>query len=142
MRRVLTFKWWRKSRTARERADNVCFRVCVAAEHLRMHENMRLPSDVLRIVRQYASDKVPPTPTATIMKKVKITHAAESNHHGIYMPERLRVATEGPPVCYGTLFTIRVYFISDLLPSYWSDYANTQDNDEPRARKERRTFDE
>ena len=106
-----------------------------------MHEKMRLPSDVLRIVKQYASDKLPPTPTATIMKKVKTAHLAESNHHGIYLPERLLVTTEWPTTCR-TIFTRRAYFISDLLPSYWSEYADTLDHDEPHAREERRTIDE
>ena len=126
----------------------MCFRARVAAEQLRMHKKMitgpsvPLPSDVLRIIKQYASDKLPPTPTATIMKQVKTTHVAESNHHGIYMPERLLVTTEWPTTCYRTIFTWRCYFISDLLPSYWSDYANTLDHAEPHARKDRRTFDE
>ena len=67
---------------------------------------MKLPSDVLRISREYDADKEPPTPTATRMKKVKGIHIAESNHDA-YPPERRLVTTDWPTTCYGTISTLR-----------------------------------
>ena len=98
----------------------------------------KLPNDVIKNIRGYGSDVYEPTPTAELIKTLRFDHKDTSEDNGLYLPHRLEVtATDGHFNCFnvtaispiGVAVPIpkRNYYISDLLPSYWSDYADTMD---------------
>ena len=95
----------------------------------------QLPSEVKKLIREFASDRLLPTPTALLIKQLHIQYQNETERHGIYLPDRLMVTTMSPTRfldgSYSTIAhddLIRRYHLVDFLPSYWSDYANTFDS--------------
>ena len=57
---------------------------------------IRLPRDVLDNIKGYASDKLPPTPTAKLIKTLKFEYKDLDYQNGMNFPHRLVVtATEG-----------------------------------------------
>ena len=91
----------------------------------------KLPKDVLNTIRGYASDTYKPSPTAQLIKTLEYEYKPTSNNGGVFRPYRLEVtATDGHfnlNKYYISSTPERNYIISDLLPSYWSFYANTMD---------------
>ena len=88
-----------------------------------------LPDEVKLLIRSYASDRVAATPTALIMKKLRISYKEASNDDNIYKPARLVVEAEAPTrFSEGSSLYERSYYLHDFLPSYWSLYADTMDN--------------
>ena len=83
-----------------------------------MHE---LPSDIKRRIREFASDKLPPTPTCLLVKELDFKYY-DTTDAGIYFPRRLEVRSK----LNNTL--MRRYWLHDFLPSYWSLYADTFDD--------------
>ena len=95
----------------------------------------QLPSEVKKLIREFASDRLLPTPTALLIKQLHFQYQNETERHGIYLPDRLMVTTMSPTRfldgSYSTIVHddyIRRYHLADFLPSYWSDYANTFDS--------------
>ena len=99
-----------------------------------------LPRDVITNIKAFASDKLPPSPTAKLIKTLQFEYKDTTYDNDIYRPHRLEVtATEGryfgrkffnAPNPNNGMFLFsakREYIISDFLPSYWSFYANTID---------------
>ena len=98
---------------------------------------MKLPTEVNQLIREFASDKLPPTPTAQLIKTLQFEYNDFSYENDVFRPYRLEVtATEGhfdfldhsePPGSRTNLvyWPTREFIISNFLPSYWSDYANT-----------------
>ena len=91
-----------------------------------------LPDEVKLLIRSYASDRVAATPTALIMKKLRISYKEASNDNNIYNPARLVVEAEAPTRFSDNMtrhpLYERSYYLHDFLPSYWSLYADTFDN--------------
>ena len=96
-----------------------------------------LPKDVRKNIRDYASDVYKPTPTADLIRTLRFEHKEASDDDGRYLPYRLEVtAMDGHFNCFNDTsyrysFAVpiprRNYYITDFLPSYWSDYADTMD---------------
>ena len=96
-----------------------------------------LPKDVRKNIRDYASDLYKPTPTAELIRTLRFEHKEASDDDRRYLPHKLEVnATDGHFNCftdtsYHYSFAVpipkRNYYITDFLPSYWSDYADTMD---------------
>ena len=98
-----------------------------------------LPRDVISNIKAFASDKLPPSPTAKLIKTLQFEYKDTTYDDDIFRPHRLEVtATEGrfdfldqsEPA--GSRINLvysetREFIISDFLPSYWSFYANTID---------------
>ena len=94
----------------------------------------QLPRECKQLIRGYASDRLPPTPTASLIKELDFEYH-ETTDIGIYLPQRLEVRSK-PPVRFSDSDEYRNRFIStymrrfylqDFLPSYWSDFADTYD---------------
>ena len=87
----------------------------------------QLPRECKQLIRGYASDKLPATPTALLISKLDFQYH-ETNPTGIYLPRRLEVRTM-PPVRFsdGDNLYMRRYYLHDFLPSHWSNYADTYD---------------
>ena len=99
----------------------------------------KLPADVITNIKAFASDKLPPTPTAKLIKTLQFEYKDTIYDNDIYRPHRLEVtAAEGrfdfldqsEPA--GSRINLvysetRELIISNFLPSYWSIYANTID---------------
>ena len=96
----------------------------------------QLPSEVKQLVRDYASDKLPPTVTAMMIKRLQFDYMPVVNEP-VYWPLRLVVKPIDPDDDERMRFHTtslnysdrlrRQYMLHDFLPSYWSDYANTFD---------------
>ena len=98
-----------------------------------------LPRDVITNIKAFASDKLPPSPTAKLIKTLQFEYKDTTYDNDIYRPHRLEVtAAEGrfdfldqsEPA--GSRINLvysetREFIISNFLPSYWSIYANTID---------------
>ena len=87
-----------------------------------------LPDEVKLLIRSYASDRVAATPTALIMKKLRISYKDASIDNNIY-----KVVVAEAPTRFSDNMTRhplyeRSYYLHDFLPSYWSLYADTFDN--------------
>ena len=99
----------------------------------------KLPADVISNIKAFASDQLPPSPTAKLIKTLQFEYKDTTYDNDIYRPHRLEVtATEGHfdwldwshrvGLRINLVFSAtREYIISDFLPSYWSFYANTMD---------------
>ena len=92
----------------------------------------QLPRECKQLIRGYASDKLPATPTALLISKLDFQYH-ETNPTGIYLPRRLEVRTM-PPVRFSDDYRnrfistyMRRYYLHDFLPSYWNDFADTYD---------------
>ena len=87
----------------------------------------KLPNDVLKNIRGYASDVYPPTPTAELIRTLRFEHREMTEENGIYFPRRLEVSAAEGHFIRAMPTTRRNYLTNDFLPSYWSEYANTMD---------------
>ena len=94
----------------------------------------RLPNDVTQLVREFASDKIPPTPTALLLKDLRFDYMPEV-HEPVYWPLRLSISIRDPATGirflsaeYGRRFRRR-FMLHDFIPSYWSSYADTFDGE-------------
>ena len=107
----------------------------------------KLPADVISNIKAYASDKLPPSPTAKLIKTLQFEYKDTTYDNDIFRPYRLEVTASdgryfGKKFMGGllesywsidnphTMFLVsakREYIISDFLPSYWSIYADTID---------------
>ena len=92
----------------------------------------QLPRECKQLIRSYASDKLPATPTASLIKELDFEYH-ETTDRGIYLPQRLEVRSK-PPVRFSDDYRNRIistymrrYYLHDFLPSYWSDHADTYD---------------
>ena len=56
----------------------------------------QLPSEVKKLIREFASDRLLPTPTALLIKQLHFQYQNETERHGIYLPDRLMVTTMSP----------------------------------------------
>ena len=98
----------------------------------------KLPQEIRTKIKEFASDKTPPTPTAEILKHLQFRYFSECQGHIPYRPARLMVWVDdnnctrfvGIRECWlsrNSSFR-RFYRLSDFLPSYWSDFADTHDS--------------
>ena len=97
----------------------------------------KFPADVISNIKAYACDIYKPTPTAQLIKTLNFEYKQTSHTGGIFRPYRLEENTNdgyfnwmnftSPLNADIWSIPIRQYIISDLLPSYWSFYANTMD---------------
>ena len=98
----------------------------------------KLPKEIRTKVREYASDKTPPTPTAEILKHLQFRYFSE-DQGPVYRPARLMVWVddhENHTRCFvtrggwlsGNDSSQRFYSLGDFLTSCWSDFANTYDS--------------
>ena len=88
----------------------------------------QLPSELkTERIHEFASDRLPPTPTASLIKELDFQYH-ETTDTWAYLPQRLEVRSK-PPVRFndGDNIHMRRYYLHDFLPSYWSDYAATYD---------------
>ena len=97
----------------------------------------QLPDECKQLIKGYASDRSPPSPTALLMKQLRFEYQNEANIDGIYLPYRLMITTMPPTRFMNWSYEvptivnddyIRRYHLTDFLPSYWSDYACTFDS--------------
>ena len=96
----------------------------------------QLPDECKQLIKGYASDRSPPSPTALLMKQLRFEYQNEANIDGIYLPYRLMITTMPPTRFMNRSYEvptivnddyIRRYHLADFLPSYWSVYASTFD---------------
>ena len=94
---------------------------------------LKLSPELKQLVRQFASDRLPPTPTADLIKTLQFKYKMATDNV-IYLPRRLEVRAKDAyfirrkiPSGQPLLATTRTYYLSDFQPSYWSDYADTMD---------------
>ena len=97
----------------------------------------QLPDECKQLIKGYASDKLPPSPTALLMKQLRFEYQNEANIDGVYLPYRLMITTMPPTRFMNRSYEvptivnddyIRRYHLTDFLPSYCSDYARTFDS--------------
>ena len=96
----------------------------------------QLPHECRELIKGYASDKLPPTATAMMIKKLQFDYMPIVNEP-VYWPLRLVVKPIDPDDDERMRFHTtsknysdrrrRQYMLHDFLLSYWSDYANTYD---------------
>ena len=96
----------------------------------------KLSPELKQLIRQFASDRLPPTPTAALIKTLQFKYE-DANDHVVYLPRRLEVTT--PADSFTTIrfdaglealisaVDRRVYYLDDFLPIYWIFCANTMD---------------
>ena len=98
-----------------------------------------LPSEVKMLIKAYSSDKLPPTPTASLIKRLQFRYHESTEDAALYyLPRRLEVRVDEPIrfIVYDD-HHIRRFYLNDFLPSYWSAYANTFDTYCPKQVEER-----
>ena len=83
----------------------------------------RLPHTVNSLVREYASGRVAPHPTACLIKALTFTQKPKQ-FTPVYYPSRLEVRC---PASFTTGKKTKRYNTTDFIPSYWSEYADTFD---------------
>ena len=98
----------------------------------------KLPAEINKLIREYATDKLQPSPTALLLKDLRFNYLP-ATVHPVYWPLRLcvEITNTDPFVRFLRLREYmfwqgnrrrRQYMLHDFLPSYWSEYANTYDS--------------
>ena len=85
----------------------------------------RLPCTVKSLVREYASDRVAPHPTACLIRALKFTQKQEV-FAPVYYPAVLEVQCPSF-LSFTTGKKTTRFTTTDFIPSYWSEYADAFD---------------